>query len=85
MDNNGSSSPSAIINDITGKSKYAVLQDHIPDNKDSRWHEGEIQEKKQHFHHLTFPNLEDIETDDAEFIDPTESKYACWGGGLSIY
>lgn len=42
----------------------------------TRWHEGHHQDddEHQHFHHLTFPNsLADIETDDAEFVDSTES------------
>lgn len=66
-----------------GKGSYAPLKDSSSSSdsisspsaenlKDTRWHEGELQDKKkQHFHHLSFP--EDIETDDAEFIDPTET------------
>jgi adiponectin receptor len=57
-----------------GKGKYAVLDESASSPVDhTRWHEGEQQEKKQHFHHLTFSSLEDIETDDAEFVDPTEN------------
>lgn len=49
--------------------------------EDTRWHEGhphgEECEHEQHFHHLTFPSsLADIETDDAEFVDPTESIFS---------
>lgn len=61
-----------------GKGKYAVLDETSSLSSSpidhTRWHEGDQQDKKkQHFHHLTFPNLEDIETDDSEFVDPTES------------
>ena len=64
-----------------GKAKYAALREDsstatTDSNKDdTRWHEGELHNKKQHFHHLTLPNLEDIETDDAEFIDDTEGLF----------
>lgn len=53
--------------------------DEEKDNEkvDTRWHEGHSHEHEgdhQHFHHSTFPDsLGDIETDDAEFVDPTEN------------
>ena len=43
-------------------------------DENTRWHEGHTHhEGEQHYHHLTLPSLADIETDDAEFVDPTES------------
>lgn len=70
-----------------GGKHYSHLEDKdAPDStnkgeeriEDTRWHEGhrngEHCEHEQHFHHLTFPSsLGDIETDDAEFVDPTEN------------
>eukprot|EP00026_Physarum_polycephalum_P008313 Phypoly_transcript_08395.p1 GENE.Phypoly_transcript_08395~~Phypoly_transcript_08395.p1 ORF type:complete len:377 (+),score=25.48 Phypoly_transcript_08395:190-1320(+) len=85
MDSAGPPSPSSSSSSSAemqkrGKAKYTALHehhhehphDHQHDIDDTRWHEGELHEKKQHFHHLTLPSLPDIETDDAEFIDPTE-------------
>jgi hypothetical protein len=49
--------------------------------KGTRWHEGHTHtEDEQHYHHLTLPSLPDIETDDSEFFDPTESMLTSRNG-----
>lgn len=53
-----------------GKNKYQSLQGE--DLKDTRWHEGHHHDGEQHYHHLTLPPPSEIETDDSEFVDPTE-------------
>lgn len=69
MEDVPSSPKSPILNmQRKGKGKYAA----VVDDKDSRWHEGHRHDNEQHFHHLTAEFPLDIETDDKEFVDPTE-------------
>lgn len=70
-----SSSDSSVEMQRRSKSpEYVPLKEEQEEN--TRWHEGHNHEGEQHFHHITFPKL-DIETDDAEFFDPTEGMWIC--------
>jgi channel protein (hemolysin III family) len=57
-------------------SNYAILDSPAvgiqEGDEETRWHEGHQHDEEQHYHHLTLPSPADIETDDREFVDPTE-------------